>query len=156
HSAQPGTGYKQLGRHWMTDTHGVQSERIAPWLHRFVVGSPHDAHRPQANRHAARSFGALLDVERGASFMYPGGLVAARAAGRQRGAIWDALKRREVYGTSGPRILLWFDLLNAPDGGRAPMGRDVTLAEAPRFEVRAVGAFKQLPGCPEESRAGLS
>jgi uncharacterized protein DUF3604 len=155
HSAQPGTGYKQLGRHWMTDTHGFRSEPIARWLHPFAVGSQRDTQRPQPNRHAEHSISALLDVERGASFMYPGGLVAVHAAGRRREAIWDALKRREVYGTSGPRILLWFDLLNAP-GGRAPMGSDVMLAESPRFEVRAVGAFKQKPGCPEESRTGLS
>jgi hypothetical protein len=102
---------------------------------------------------------ATLEAERQASFFYTGGLAALHAEGRSRDAVWNALHRKEAYGTSGDRILLWFHWLNAesPDGSPAsvPMGGEGRAAGAPRFEVRAVGALRQQPGCPEWSVAAL-
>jgi hypothetical protein len=98
--------------------------------------------------------GFLLD-ERAPSYYYTGGLAAVHAPGRDRGSIFEALRRRRVYGTSGDRILLWFDLLH-PDGSRRPMGSEVRLHDSPRFEVRAVGAWRQEPGCPDFVRGALA
>jgi Protein of unknown function (DUF3604) len=152
HKAQPGTGYTQTNRRAFTDAHGLASG----WPETLQRAAQRaDPQQPQAVRRDAQSLLALLDVERVSSFMYPGGLVAAHAAGRSRAAIWQALERREVYGTSGPRILLWFDLVDAPQG-RAPMGSEVEMAAPPRFVVRAAGDFVQLPGCPADSPQGLA
>lgn len=35
------------------------------------------------------------------------------------------------------------------------MGSEASMSSAPRFQVRAVGAFQQKPGCPETSTRGL-
>jgi hypothetical protein len=155
HTARPGTGYKEVGRIPNTEARGA----IDPaWRKRFVPQSD-EAPAPESvpfdsNSRAIQAFQAL-DFERQASFFLTGGLVATHAAGRSREAIWDALQHRDVYGTSGERILLWFDLLNGPQGP-LPMGSETRLGENPRFRVRAAGSFKQKPGCPEVSTQGLS
>jgi hypothetical protein len=156
HKAQPGTGYKQIYRRKNSDARGLATPGLEERLMPFALGEQKDPQRAQAAPPATeRGFKELFDVERVASFLYPGGLVAVHAAGRDRRSIWEALRRREVYGTSGPRILLWFDLLNAPEG-KVPMGGGATLSEAPQFEVRAVGAQVQQPGCPDASLEGLT
>ncbi len=153
HGSRPGTGYKQYDRPIMTDARGLADAETADRVRGWLGPSQEDPTKPQKVV-PSRLF-ELFDTERKASFMYPGGIVAVHADGRDRRSIWDALVRREVYGTSGPRILLWFDLENGPKG-RTPMGSDVVLADTPRFEVRAVGALRQEPGCPAEAIAGLS
>jgi hypothetical protein len=150
HSARPGTGYKQIERSMMTDAVGTPG-----FIYRAFSRLDQRMEDPQRPLPIEpEPIGVKGSDFRVGSFLYPGGLAAVHARGRSREAIWEALKRREVYGTSGPRILLWFELQNA-EGGPAPMGSEVALGEAPRFEVRAVGSLVQRPGCPEWSLAGL-
>jgi hypothetical protein len=158
HSARAGTGYKEVHRRGMTDANGDRpSGGVVASFFSGAAEEPEARSRPIEE--AARELTGLqlFETERPASFLYTGGLVAVHAEGRDRPSIWTALKRREVYGTSGPRILLWFDLLNPPDappGRRLPMGGEAVLEEAPIFQVRAVGSFEQQPGCgPDASEA---
>jgi hypothetical protein len=153
HAARPGTGYKQFDRITMTDARGVHDEETFNSLRGYVTGEADDPQRAQ--RVEDDRLGQLFDTEREASFMYPGGIVAVHAVSRDRRSIWDALMRREVYGTSGPRMLLWFDLLGE-EGERVPMGGEAETRANPSFVVRAVGALEQQPGCPAESLAALS
>jgi hypothetical protein len=156
HKARPGTGYKQYERRRMTEATGPRSEFYLGYFRRQLrdlIPEDRDPRQPWRPPEQLQGLFAL-DTERVASFLYPGGLVAVHSEGRTRGQIWDALERKEVYGTSGPRILLWFDLLNGPQGV-VPMGGAASLAWTPRFEVRAVGSHEQQPGCPDYAEQAL-
>ncbi|RIL05779.1 MAG: hypothetical protein DCC71_09180 [Proteobacteria bacterium] len=160
HQARAGTGYKEFGRRGNTEARGA---RDAGWRTRLRGRAgeeqPLATPRPLDFDTERRNAVGALEAERQASFFMTGGLAAVHGEGRSREAIWAALQRKEVYATSGDRILLWFHLLNAPTaaGGVAavPMGGKVAMRGAPRFEVRAVGAHVQKPGCPEFSTAAL-
>jgi hypothetical protein len=155
HTARPGTGYKELDRRKNTEAAGPRDEA---WAERFF---PQNTDKPAESvpfaLDAARGIQGfqVVDLERQASFFMTGGLAAVHSPGRDRDSVWSALKRNEVYGTSGERILLWFDLLNGPQG-EAPMGSEVRLDAPPRFRARAAGSFKQLPGCPDYAVNALS
>jgi hypothetical protein len=155
HSARPGTGYKEFARRGgMTEAAGPRSEE---WFRR--IAGPDRPPRPESEPFDPAAADEippfrLVDFERQASFFMTGGLAAVHATGRDRDSIWQALERREVYGTSGERILLWFDLVNAPRGP-APMGSEVRLRGVPRFRARAAGSFRQKPGCPRHATTTL-
>ncbi len=154
HRARPGTGYKAVDRRKNTEAGGPISEFWAKRM-RPDPGKP----EPQSTRLSRDELTTmagfqLTEFERQSSFWLAGGLAAVHASDRSRDAIWDSLQRREVYATSGPRILLWFNAVDA-QGKKIPMGGRVATETAPTFEVRAVGAFKQKPGCPDFAKAGL-
>ena len=152
HSARPGTGYKEVARDEFTEA------RFANFLDTPLgeggVREPAAASEPMSQEYTAAVF-STFETERGASFFLTGGLAAVHSEGRSRQAVWDALEKREVYGTSGPRILLWFDLLNGPEGAALPMGSEVELDKGPIFQVRAVGSFEQKPGCPPDALGAM-
>jgi hypothetical protein len=157
HSARPGTGFKQYDRKHTTEAFGERDE----YWHEVLFGKrTYPAARSVSVENIPASGLGAAEFERLSSFWNLGGLVAVHATGRNREAIWEALKRKEVYGTSGPRILLWFDLLNGKDkngkDGIIPMGGETAMKQAPQFRVRAVGSFKQRPGCPEWVKEALS
>jgi hypothetical protein len=149
HNAMPGEGYKEVAR-W----NSILLLRLGnPDAKRFFLPPP--AQRVPESRPVTpdlySSSWATWDVERTNSMSITGGLVAVHASSRSRGAIWDALKSRNVYATSGERMLLWMNLVNGP-GAPQPMGSAVRMNSNPQFEVQAVGAFIQNPGCPEFQR----
>jgi len=147
HTARPGTGYKQYERRKMTFATGVKSKI---WEYQNKSEDPNFPEIPIITPGESQP-----DSERVSSFVYPGGILAVHSKGRGKDEIWTALKNKTVYGTSGPRILLWFDLIISSES-KAPMGSEITMSQNPQFIVRAAGSFKQKPGCSEESIDSLS
>jgi hypothetical protein len=148
HSARAGHGFKQEQRLNTSDVTGVRSPFWETIFASSAVRSEYASRSLRADEIdpvSAKLFAS--EFERTTSFLNVGGLAAVHSEGRSRDAIWDAMKRREVYGTSGHRMLLWFDLLQAD--ASLPMGSSVNMDSVPRFRAKAIGSFKQLPGCPD-------
>ena len=154
HRARPGTGYKPVDRRKNSEAGGPVSDF---WVKRmrgdYGNPEPFSTRIPRDKLMTMAGF-QLAEFERQSGFWSTGGIAAVHAKERSREAIWDALQRRETYATSGPRILLWFHAVDAA-GNKVPMGGRVATETAPTFEVKAVGAFKQKPGCPDFAKAGL-
>lgn len=154
HTARPGTGYKEFRKLSEAPDRrplgGVPDKRSS--------ADSSSASPPTYTQTYEEAMGnlkglQLYETERVRSMLYTGGLAAVHADGRDREAIWAALQRNEVYGTSGPRMLLWFDLIG--EDGAKPMGSELEMRDAPVFRVRAVGSFEQVPGCPERASDAL-
>lgn len=154
HRARAGTGYKEVARRLTTEAGGVTTPELRK---RFFQdeGEPNTeiTHMTPEELIAMASF-QMTEIERQSSFWQTGGLAAVHTEGRTRDEIWDALQRRETYATSGPRMLLWFDRIDKY-GSSVPMGATVDTAESGVFKVKAVGSFKQKPGCPDYAMEAL-
>ncbi len=148
HRAAAGAGYKEYGRIGMTEANGPQNagmERMLSVDTREPLPYSIPLHE-QPDTGLARK----RNMERQASFWMTGGLVAVHAPSRHREALWQGLERKQVYATSGDRILLWFDLVD--DDARYAMGSELARSANPRFEVTAIGDHEQLPGCPDATQ----
>ena len=147
HTARPGTGYKEYNRFFNTDSRYKSSSLL-------LSGSQEESDSLRIPKTSEINLEEYLNketgpsqIERISSFLYTGGLIASHSISKDRDSIWESLNKREVYATSGDRILLWFDLINHPSKEIMPMGSELELNLNPRFKVRAIGSHKQLPGC---------
>ena len=86
----------------------------------FFAGSDDHKGRPGASQPGAGVFGV------------PGGLTCILSAEKTRAALWDAIKARRCYATSGTRMMIEFDA----DGHR--MGEEFESAR-PRIRCRVIG-----------------
>ena len=154
HSARAGHGFKQKGRVNVTEANGPRSpfweglfmpEREAPLAQARPAGA--------ADKKALKLRGA--DIERIGSYLSVGGLAAVHAHDRSRDGIWQAMKRKETYATSGHKMLLWFYYLSETGVSEVPMGGTVETSVNPSFKVVVAGSFKQLPGCPDYVKGAL-
>ncbi len=151
HNASAGTGYKEFDRINTTEANGAQDERMARSL-------PIDRREPlplsiPLSQMEDPGLNRKRNMERQGSFWLTGGLVAVHSESRARESIWRGLKTKEVYATSGDRILLWFDLVE--DDIRYPMGSEVSSNKPPVFKVTAIGDQHQLPGCPDYTEQAI-
>ena len=146
HSARAGNGYKDIKRMDYTDAAGPTES--AGFIFGFNEGEGTYAKSTPKTYTSETISGGPIEIDRIMSYFYTGGLIATHSDEKSRDSIWRSIKNKEVYATSGPRILLWFDLINS-DEGLLPMGSETELDKNPRFMARAMGSLEQKPGCPD-------
>jgi len=154
HRARPGTGYKEIDRFVTTEANGPSHEYIGNILYPIEEASDKSVDLSNEPLLGLRTGFGSFEAEREASFFTTGGLAAVHSNGRDRESIWQGLSNKETYGTSGDRILLWFDLING--NSLVPMGSTVNQKINPIFKIKAVGAFEQKPGCPDYSATNIT
>ena len=150
HDARAGTGYKQMMRKVFSDSRGPINEDVMAILGDALINHPEnqDPTKPADPEKMYDLPGFFqAETERIGSYLQTGGLVAVHAKSRKRNELWGAIQNREVYGTSGEKILLWFDMVK--DQKTFAMGSEVVTQKKPSFKVKAVGSPKQKPGCPD-------
>ena len=146
HSARAGNGYKDINRIGFTDAAGPTES--AGFIFGFNEGEGVYGKSTAKNYTSETMPPGPVEIDRIMSYFYTGGLIATHSEDKTRDSIWRSIKNKEVYATSGPRILLWFDLVNSEEGV-LPMGSETELKKNPRFIVRALGSLEQKPGCPD-------
>ncbi len=147
HTSRAGHGYKQVGRLFTTEANGARTHFWEKLMLKSL-GEKHASSRT-LDEMSERNLGLRLnEIERSGSFFYLGGIAAVHAQQRSRDGIWNGLKNKHTYATSGHRILLWVNLME--NGQKvAFMGDKVTRQDNPTFNVVAVGSAKQKSGCPD-------
>jgi hypothetical protein len=88
-------------------------------------------------------------------FGHHGGLAAVYARTNTREAIWEALRARRCYGTTGPRILLWTEILRGTTVVHRRVLRPAPTRDARRLRVTWSGARIRGRGRPTRWDGGL-
>ena len=147
HSARGGTGYKEIKRHFFTDTYGPRTKSLDEMIKGEKKPKGYESVRIPMDKLKKMSPFEILDINRQSSVYTTGGLIAVHASSNDRDQLWESIKNRNVYATSGVRMSLYFNITEGDT--TLPMGSELTLKENPQFFVKAVGARIQKPGCPD-------
>ncbi len=153
HTSRAGHGFKQVGRLNASEANGAKNHFFENMLipsSGDPVARGQDVERLDAKKLKLR----MSEAERVGSYLYLGGLAAVHTKERSRDGIWQAMKNKQVYGTSGHKILMWFNMMQT-DKKVAGMGDKVLINHNPEFTVTAIGSPKQNPGCPDFVNTGM-
>ena len=96
--------------------------------------------------------------ERAVNFLNPGSLAAIISPHRTREDLWENLKARHVYSTSGPRIEVWAraEIKKRGEPVVINMGGEAASDANPTFHIKVNGAFAEEQNCPYDDEPLIS